>query len=72
MNRLFPHALLSTQRTTVDSRQEAHVRHSTGRVTDGDLKDQDLDGSHTSMSTDLQDSKHKSVQTITTVEMQGV
>jgi hypothetical protein len=70
MNRLFPHALLSTQRITVDSRQENHVRLSAGRDTDGDLKGQDHDRSYTSMSTDLQDSKQKSVQT--TVEMQHV
>src|SRR5271155_524357 len=62
MNRLFPHALLSTQRITVDSRRENYVRHSAGRDTDGDLEDQDHDKSYTSMSTDPQDSKHKSVQ----------
>ena len=72
MNRLFPHAFLGTQRITADSRQEAYVRHSTGRVIDGGLKDQDHDRSYISMSTDPQRSKHKSVQTMTTVEMQGV
>jgi hypothetical protein len=70
MNRLFPHALLSTQRITVDSRRENYVRHSAGRDTDGDLEVQDRDRSYTSTSTDPQDSKHKSVQT--TVEMQRV
>jgi hypothetical protein len=72
MNRLFPHALLSTRRITVDLRQEAHVRHSTRRVTDGDLKDQDHNRSYTSMSTDPQDLKRQSVRTITTVAMRGV
>jgi hypothetical protein len=70
MNRLFPHALLSTQRITVDLRRENYVCHSTGRDNNSDLEDQGHGRSYTPMSTDPQDSKDKSMKTA--VEMPNV